>query len=123
MLKSIVLIGNAKEVPNSVKGNEGKEFVTLDLAVTIKSKGKESTDWIELICNGFWADFAKKYIKAGSRLFIDGTPKFGAYLAKDGTAKPATKVYVREMRLLNWIEGKDNEPIDVDTNIDGAHNG
>ena len=63
MLKSIVLIGNAKEVPNSVKGNEGKEFVTLDLAVTIKSKCKESTDWVELICNGFWGDLPKNILR------------------------------------------------------------
>lgn len=122
MLKTLFLIGNVGTDPVERTAKEtGKKFVTFDLAVNNKVNGAEYTDWFEVSCNGFWADIAIKHIKKGSMLWVEGTPEFSAYLTKNNEPKPSLKIFVKDMRRLNFGktdgEGNTSEP------FDGVNNG
>ena len=123
MLKNLFLIGNVGTDPvERTAWETGKKFVTFDLAVNNKVKGEEHTDWFEVSCNGFWNDIAMKHIKKGSKLWIEGNPEFSAYLSKNNEAKPSLKLFVKDMRLLNWVSSGDENNTSEDS-IDGVSHG
>lgn len=117
MLKNLFLIGNVGSDPiERTAGETGNKFVTFNLAVNNKVNGAEYTDWFDVSCNGFWADIAMKHIKKGSMLWVEGTPEFAAYLTKNNEPKASLKIFVKDMRRLNWGkadgEGNTSEPFD-----------
>ncbi len=101
-LNQVTLIGNLGTDPETRKLNSGDKVVNFRIATsetwTDKSSGekKERTEWHSIVVfgrgeNGGLAGIAEKYLKKGSRVFVQGQMKTRTW-EKDGIKHYATEV-------------------------------
>ncbi len=95
-VNKVILIGNLGQDPEIVTGQNGK-FATLSIATSEswrdKNSGerKEVTDWHRVkIFNENLVEVAEKYLKKGSKVYIEGKQKTRKY-EKDGQTHYATE--------------------------------
>lgn len=67
---------------------------------------KESTDYINVVAWGNWAEICGKYLKKGSPVLIEGRIQTGSYEAKDGSGKRyTTEINMSSMVMLGSGQG------------------
>ena len=62
---------------------------------------EEETQWHSCITWKGLADVCGKYLKKGSKVYVNGALQTRKYTSKDGTEKYATEVRVSEMIMLS----------------------
>ena len=110
--------GNVGKDPQIRDGN-GLKFATFSLATTDKSYTKrdgtvmpERTEWHSIVANGNIVQVIERYVKAGTKLYIEGKLRTRKYTARDNTERQVTEVYVDSMELLgSKQESNPNVPI------------
>lgn len=102
----ITLLGHVGQDPR-VPSQTNPDFVTFSLAVTEKWKDRasgdrvERTDWYECMTSQTQlATVVKNYVKKGNPLYIEGTPKYSTYTAKDGTTKIKIDINISKLIML-----------------------
>ena len=117
-VNKVILLGNVGKDPQIRDGN-GLKFATFSLATTDKSYTKrdgtvipERTEWHSIVANGNIVQVIERYVKAGTKLYIDGKLRTRKYTARDNTERQVTEVYVDSMELLGSNqESNPNVPI------------
>lgn len=96
-VNKVILVGNLGDDPEVITGQNGK-FCTMSIATSEswkdKSTGerKEVTDWHRVkIFNETLVDVAEKYLKKGSKVYIEGKQKTRKW-EKDGHTHYSTEV-------------------------------
>lgn len=105
-MKKIFVTGNVGKDPESRADQNGTQFVTFSLAISV---GKDKTDWVEISCNNKLADIARNYIKKGSKILVDGFPSVGAYINKEGKAVGSLRVFANNIEFIGAAPEKDTE--------------
>lgn len=115
-VNKVILLGNVGKDPQIRDGN-GQKFATFSLATTEKSYTKrdgtvmpERTEWHSIVANGNIVQVIERYVKAGTKLYIEGKLRTRKYTARDNTERQVTEVYVDSMELLG------GKPQDQNTN-------
>lgn len=115
-VNKVILLGNVGKDPQIRDGN-GQKFATFSLATTDKSYTKrdgtvmpERTEWHSIVANGSIVQVIEHYVKAGTKLYIEGKLRTRKYTARDNTERQVTEVYVDSMELLG------GKPQDQNTN-------
>ncbi len=67
---------------------------------------KEVTEWHRLVMGGSNAEFAEKYIRKGSRLYIEGKLRTREYQDRMHITREKTEIIVEKIELL----GRSSEP-------------
>ena len=105
-VNKVILLGNVGKDPQIRDGN-GLKFATFSLATTDKSYTKrdgtimpERTEWHSIVANGNIVQVIERYVKAGTKLYIEGKLRTRKYTARDNTERQVTEVYVDSMELL-----------------------
>ena len=105
-VNKVILLGNVGKDPQIRDGN-GQKFATFSLATTDKSYTKrdgtvmpERTEWHSIVANGNIVQVIEHYVKAGTKLYIEGKLRTRKYTARDNTERQVTEVYVDSMELL-----------------------
>lgn len=105
-VNKVILLGNVGKDPQIRDGN-GQKFATFSLATTEKSYTKrdgtvmqERTEWHSIVANGNIVQVIERYVKAGTKLYIEGKLRTRKYTARDNTERQVTEVYVDSMELL-----------------------
>lgn len=105
-VNKVILLGNVGKDPQIRDGN-GRKFATFSLATTDKSYTKrdgtvmpERTEWHSIVANGNIVQVIERYVKAGTKLYIEGKLSTRKYTARDNTERQVTEVYVDSMELL-----------------------
>ena len=105
-VNKVILLGNVGKDPQIRDGN-GQKFATFSLATTDKSYTKrdgtvmpERTEWHSIVANGNIVQVIERYVKAGTKLYIEGKLRTSKYTARDNTERQVTEVYVDSMELL-----------------------
>lgn len=105
-VNKVILLGNVGKDPQIRDGN-GQKFATFSLATTDKSYTKrdgtvmpERTEWHSIVANGNIVQVIERYVKAGTKLYIEGKLRTLKYTARDNTERQVTEVYVDSMELL-----------------------
>ncbi len=105
-VNKVILLGNVGKDPQIRDGN-GQKFATFSLATTDKSYTKrdgtvmpERTEWHSIVANGNIVQVIERYVKAGTKLYIEGKLRTRKYTARDNTERQVTEVYVDSMELL-----------------------
>lgn len=116
MLNKCCFIGNLGRDPEIRSTQSGKEIASLSLGVTDRWKNKdgekqERTEWVRIsVFNEGLVGVIKKYLKKGSKLYIEGSLQTRKWTDKDGNEKYSTEVvlqnYSGEMVML---DGKKQE--------------
>jgi single-strand DNA-binding protein len=115
----VILVGNAGSDPDVRETPGGSTVAHLSLATNrvFQQNGQEQrkTDWHRLT---FWAGAAQtveKWVRKGTRMYVEGRLQYGSY-ERDGVTIPTTDVVVQEFVFLdgrsNGEAAADRLPLD-----------
>jgi single-strand DNA-binding protein len=118
----VILVGNAGSDPDVRETEAGITVAHLSLATNrvFQQNGKEQrkTDWHRLT---FWAGAAEtveKWVRKGTRMYVEGRIEYGSY-DRDGVAIPTADVVVQEFVFL---DGRSNgDAVDADLSLEESN--
>ena len=100
----VTLIGNAGADPRVTETEKGTRVAHVSLATnrvfTVDGEEEQRTDWHRLTFWGRSADTVERYLRKGSRLYVEGRIEYGSY-EKEGVTVPSVDVVVRDFVLLD----------------------
>lgn len=109
-INKVILIGNLGKDPEVKSFPNGGQVCNVSLATSESWKGKdgqqqEHTEWHNLVFNDKLAEIAGKYLRKGSKIFVEGKIRSRKYQAKDGSEKYITEIRVADMQMLDGKPG------------------
>ena len=113
-VNKVILIGNLGKDPEVRRMTSGEPVVNLSIATSEswkdKSSGerKEKTEWHRVVIfNKNLADVAEKYLRKGSKVYLEGALQTRKWTDKDGAEKYSTEVVLQNFRgELTMLDGK-----------------
>jgi len=104
-LNKVLLIGNLGKDPEVRRMTSGEPVVNLSVATSDtwrdKASGerKEKTEWHRVVIfNKNLADVAEKYLRKGSKVYLEGALQTRKWTDKDGQEKYSTEVVLQNFR-------------------------
>ena len=101
-LNKVVLIGNLGGDPEIRSFQNGGRVASLSIATSESWKDKQSgerkerTQWHRVsVQNGHLVSLAERYLKKGSKVYIEGQLETRKYTDKDGDEKYSTEIVLR----------------------------
>ncbi len=115
-VNKVILVGNVGKDPEIRRLTSGDPVVNLSIATSEswrdKATGekKEKTEWHRVVIfNKHIADVAEKYVKKGTKVYLEGALQTRKWTDKDGAEKYSTEIVVQqfrgELQLLSKTEG------------------
>jgi len=108
-LNKVLLIGNVGRDPEIRNLSNNSIVARFSLATSEKFKTKngelqEQTEWHNIVCWRALAELAEKYIKKGSRLYIEGRIRTSSWNDKNTNEKKySTEIYADNIIMLDRI--------------------
>jgi single-strand DNA-binding protein len=112
-VNKVILIGNLGKDPEIRRLENGAMIASFPLATsevyTDKNTGekKEITDWHDIVLWRGLAEIAEKYIRKGSKIYVEGKLKKRSWQDKEGNTRYATEVVGDDITILSRLEGND----------------
>ena len=106
MVNKVILVGRVGKDPEvrHLDNNASVARITLATNESYKNKNGEkvtNTEWHNLVAWRSQADFAGKYIKKGTMLYVEGKIHSRAWDDKDGIKHYTTEIDVESFQLLS----------------------
>lgn len=118
-VNKVILLGNVGNDPKINKTQDGKKIATFSLATSEKWKGKngeqqEKVQWhnIVVFSEGL-VGIIEKYVKKGSKLFVEGSLQTRKWTGNDGVEKYTTEIV---------LQGFNNKLEIIDNRKEGENN-
>ena len=113
-VNKVILVGNLGKDPEVRRTTAGDPIVNLSLATSEswrdKASGerKEKTEWHRVVIfNKNLADVAEKYLRKGSKVYVEGQLQTRKWTDKDGAEKYSTEVVLQNFRgELTMLDGR-----------------
>lgn len=113
-VNKVILVGNLGKDPEVRRMTSGEPVVNLSIATSEtwrdKASGerKEKTEWHRVVIfNKNLADVAEKYLKKGSKVYLEGQLQTRKWTDKDGAEKYSTEVVLQNFRgELTMLDGR-----------------
>jgi single-strand DNA-binding protein len=122
-LNKVTLIGLVGKEPDIRKTQDGKLIASFSLATSEswkdKSSGerKQSTEWHKIVIFGQLAEIVERYVKKGSKLYLEGSLKTREWIdKKDGVKKYTTEIVLQGFG--SKLEMLDSKKSDLDNSFD-----
>ena len=112
-VNKVILIGNLGKDPEIRRLENGAVVATFSIATsesfTDKNSGekKEITDWHDIVLWRGLAEIAEKYIRKGTKIYVEGKLKKRSWQDKEGNTKYNTEVIGEELTILSRVETSD----------------
>jgi len=105
MVNKVILIGNVGKDPEVKYIKEDVPVARFSLATSESYKNRDgervsNTEWHNIVVWRGLAKVVEKYVKKGSKLFIEGKLTYRQY-EKDGQTKYFTEIVCRDMTMLD----------------------
>ena len=104
-VNKVILVGNLGKDPEVRRMQSGDPVVNLSLATSEtwrdKSSGerKEKTEWHRVVIfNKNLAEVAEKYLRKGSKVYVEGSLQTRKWTDKDGAEKYSTEIVLQNFR-------------------------
>ena len=104
-VNKVILVGNLGKDPETRRMTSGDPIVSFSVATSEtwrdKSSGerKEKTEWHRVVIfNKNLADVAEKYLRKGSKVYLEGALQTRKWTDKDGVEKYSTEVVLQNFR-------------------------
>jgi single-strand DNA-binding protein len=128
-VNKVILVGNAGRDPESRTMNNGGKVVNLSVATSEtwrdKNSGerREKTEWHRVVIfNEKIGEVAQKYVRKGSRIYIEGALQTRKWTDQSGAEKYSTEIVLQKFRgelvLLGEMGGGRNDDADDDADDD-----
>jgi len=116
-VNKVILVGNLGKDPEVRRMTSGEPVVNLSLATSEswrdKASGerKEKTEWHRVVIfNKNLAEVAEKYLRKGSKVYVEGQLQTRKWTDKDGQEKYSTEVVLQNFRgELTMLDGRGGE--------------
>ena len=113
-VNKVILVGNLGKDPEVRRMTSGDPVVNLSVATSEswrdKASGerKEKTEWHRVVIfNKNLADVAEKYLRKGSKVYVEGQLQTRKWTDKDGAEKYSTEVVLQNFRGdLTMLDGR-----------------
>lgn len=103
-INRVILVGNAGSDPDVRETKDGTPVAHLSLATDrrFRQNGEEQrrTEWHRLTFWGKASDIVARFVRRGSRLYVEGRLEYGSY-DREGVAIPTADVIVQDFVLLD----------------------
>jgi len=112
-VNKVILIGNLGKDPEILRLENGAVVASFSIATsesfTDKNSGekKEITDWHDIVLWRGLAEIAEKYIRKGTKIYVEGKLKKRSWQDKEGNTKYNTEVIGEELTILSRLETSD----------------
>lgn len=106
-INKVTLLGRLGGDPDLRYFPSGDAVANFSLATGIRWKDKntgeqrEHTEWHKIVLKGGLAETAQKYLKKGSRVYLEGSNRTRKWTDDKGVDHYTTEVHCREMKLLD----------------------
>ena len=104
-INKVTLIGNLGGDPSFKSFTNGGSVTNVALATTEVWKkdgeAQERTEWHNVVFHNGLADIASKYLKKGSRIYLEGSIRSRKYEDKEGKDRTVYEIHAYEMNLLD----------------------
>ena len=130
MVNKVMLIGNLGQDPDIRYSQSGAKIASFSVATTESWKDKSTgerksiTEWHRVVVfNENLADIVEKYIKKGSKVFVEGSLKTRKYTGNDGVEKNITEIVISQFRgEITMLDGRSNtDSNDYNSSADNTH--
>ena len=116
-VNKVILVGNLGKDPEVRRMTSGEPVVNLSVATSEswrdKASGerKEKTEWHRVVIfNKNLAEVAEKYLRKGSKVYVEGQLQTRKWTDKDGQEKYSTEVVLQNFRgELTMLDGRGGE--------------
>lgn len=124
-INKVTLVGNVGNDPEVKTFQNGNKVVNLSLATSERWKDKETgemksnTEWHRIaIFNILLADIAEKYIKRGSKIYLEGQLQTRKWQDSNGVEKYTTEIVLQNFRgeLVLLDRSSDNSFNNIEEN-------
>ena len=123
-VNKVILVGNLGRDPEIRHGQDGTKVVSLSVATTESWKDRttgerrDRTEWHRVVIfNDRLADVAEKYLKKGSRLYLEGQLQTRKWSDQSGQEKYTTEVILPKFRgEITMLESRSDNSLS-----DSAH--
>jgi len=113
-VNKVILVGNLGRDPEVRQTQDGKPIVNMSLATSEswrdRSTGerRERTEWHRVVIfNEHLADVAQKFLRKGSKVYIEGQLQTRKWTDKDGHDRYSTEVVLQPFRSeLTMLDGR-----------------
>ena len=112
-VNKVILIGNLRRDPEVRKMQNGESVANLRVATSEtwndkqSNERKERTEWHTVTVWGKLAEIAEKYLRKGSKVYLEGQLQTRKWQDKDGQDKYSTEVVLRGFGgTLVMLDGK-----------------
>jgi single-strand DNA-binding protein len=112
-VNKVILIGNLGKDPEIRRLENGAIVASFSIATsesfTDKNSGekKEITDWHDIVLWRGLAEIAEKYIRKGTKIYVEGKLKKRSWQDKEGNTKYNTEIIGEELTILSRLETSD----------------
>lgn len=113
-VNKVILIGNLGRDPEVRHAQDGSKIVNLNVATSENWKDKnsgerkEKTEWHRVVIfNDRVADIAERYLKKGSKVYIEGALQTRKWTDQSGAEKYSTEVVISRFKgELTLLDGR-----------------
>jgi len=100
-VNKVILLGNVGKDPQIRYPEQGMTVASFSLATNEKSaSGSERTEWHNIVMFGKAGEFAEKYIRKGTKLYLEGKIRSRVWEDKLGVKRTVTEIYADYFELL-----------------------
>ena len=108
-VNKVILVGNLGKDPEIRTLENGIKLASFTIATTESYKDKDgnyqdSTEWHRITAWRWLADLSEKYLKKGSKVYIEGKLSTRSY-EQDGIQKYTTEIVAKEIITMGKSEG------------------
>ena len=106
MLNKVILIGNVGADPEVRTLENGTKVARVRLATTERvfnrqtQEAKEYTEWHTVILWRGLADFADRFVRKGSQIYVEGSIRSNEWTDQNGAKRVSIEINANDMKLL-----------------------
>ncbi|MCM1377105.1 MAG: single-stranded DNA-binding protein [Clostridium sp.] len=103
-VNKVILLGNVGSDPVIRYPEPDKAMASVSLATNqAQAGGVEVTDWHRLVFFGQLAKIVERYVRKGSKIYVEGRIKYREYKDKMGIDRKVTEIVVDNLELLGRV--------------------
>lgn len=104
-VNKVILLGNVGKDPEVNYADAQNPVAKFSLATNQRSSGgQEFTEWHRIVMTGRNAQLAERYIRRGSKIYLEGRLRTRIYTDKFNIKHYITEIYVDTFELLGRTE-------------------
>lgn len=100
-MNKVFLSGNLTRDVEVRYSQSGKAFAKMGIAVSRRTKEKESVDFFNMTAFDKTAEFCGKYLRKGSRVLVEGRLQTSTYENRDGVKVSAVDIMIDNIEFAN----------------------